>query len=647
MWLPALQGLLLAAGLLLLAAASAGAAVAFIPCAQTPALQCGALDVPLDRSGQVPGTIRLAALRRVAPTNPASTAVVALAGGPGQAATPLTVDFASVMAPALATRDLLVFDQRGTGASTPLTCQLIGRTLTQAATRCAGELGVRRGQFTTTASVEDLEALRDESGYEKLVLYGVSYGTKVALDYAARYPARVEALVLDSVVLPPGPDTLQRSTFAAMRRVLTELCAGGECSGISSNPVGQLNGQVSRLARRALRGRLTDGRGRRRRAAMTREDLLDVVLTGDLNPTLRAELPGALTSVRRGDSAPLIRLAARSAGLIDLGLDPPRIAASTGGSRLQAGEGFSDPIFAATLCEEGVFPWNRSASRATRAQQARAIVRALGDGPFHPFDGASALSTEIIDLCLGWPTITPPPVPAGPLPNVPTLVVNGSADLRTPLEDAATVTSLLPAAQVLAIPHTGHSALASDQTPERCGLRGVARFFAGQPVTPCATSANPFSPTPVAPTRLERLPGTGATGKVGRTVTAALRTAADMRRQVIGDLLVAGRLPRRVGGLRGGRATVSAGGRLTLAHVVYVPGVRVSGTVPLNAGGAQVLRIGGRKAARGNLTITPSSISGRLGGRRVSLVARSAGEQALHDPPLDALLRRFRLRHAG
>jgi len=630
----AVYGMLLAACVLSAAAPSAGAAVSFAPCARAAGLQCGSLEVPLDRSGRLSGSIRLAAVRRVAAANPAQTAVVALAGGPGQAATPLTADFAAIMAPALGTRDLLVFDQRGTGASTRLTCRLSGRTLTDAAGRCARELGPRRGQFTTAASVEDLEALRAASGYERLVLYGVSYGTKVALDYAARHPARVEALVLDSVVLPPGPDTLQRSTFTAMRRVLRDLCADGRCAGISSDPVGQLGSQVRRLARGPLRGRLTDGRGRRRSVSMTRDDLLRVLLTGDLNPTLRAELPGALTSARRGDSAPLIRLAARSAGLIELRRQAP-------------GGDFNDAVFAATLCEEGVFPWDRAAGPAARSRQARAIVRRLGDAPFYPFDGATALSTEITELCLGWPAMTAPPLPAGPLPNVPTLVVNGSADLRTPLEDAASVASLIPATHVVAIPFTGHSALASDDTPEKCGRRAVARFFAGQPVTPCAATGNPFSPTPVAATRLERLPTTGARGKVGRTVTAALRTALDIRRQVIGDLLEAGRLPRRVGGLRGGRATVGRGGRLTLSRVVYVPGVEVSGTVPLDASGAQLLRVGGRRAARGSLTITPSTITGRLGGRRIELVARSARQQAASDPPLDALLGRFRLRHAG
>ena len=634
MRLSALPGLLLTAGLFLIAAPAARAAVAFAPCPTPAGFECGTLDVPLDRAAIVPGAVRLSAMRRAAPANPTRSAVVALAGGPGQAALPLATDFATVMAPALATRDLLVFDQRGTGASTPLTCALSGPTLTVAASRCAGELGVRRGQYTTSASVDDLEALRAESGYEKLVLYGVSYGTKVALDYAARYPTRVEALVLDSVVLPPGPDTLQRSTFAAMRRVLTDLCAGGECAGISGNPVGQLNGLVRRLQRGVLRGRLTDGHGRRLKASMTSEDLFNILLSGDLNPTLRAELPGALTSARRGDTAPLIRLAARSAGVIEL-------------RRQAAGSDFSDPVFAATLCEEGVFPWNRDAGIATRAQQARAAVQALGDGPFYPFVGASALDTEIIDLCLGWPTATPPAAAPAPLPAVPTLVLDGSADLRTPLEDAGQIATLIPGAQILPIPYTGHSVLASDNTAESCALRGVSEFFSSLPVTQCALTGNPFSPTPDAPTRLDRLPGTGGANRTGRTTTAAIRTAVDMRRQVIGDLLEAGQLPGRLGGLRGGRATVGSGGTLRLSKVVYVPGVEISGKVPLDPTARQTLHVGGSKAARGDLVITPLRITGRLGGHSVDLVARGAGVTSPGEPSYRALMRLMRLRHAG
>jgi hypothetical protein len=120
-----------------------------------------------------------------------------------------------------------------------------------------------------------------------------------------------------------------------------------------------------------------------------------------------------------------------------------------------------------------------------------------------------------------------------------------------------------------------------------------------------------------------------------------------MRRQVIGDLIEAGRLPKRLGGLRGGRAVVSARGTLTLRNVVYVPGVLVSGTVPLDSTAAQTLRITGAKGAHGSLTVTPARISGRLAGRRVNLVARGAAVKLLDDPPYRALVRRFALRHAG
>jgi pimeloyl-ACP methyl ester carboxylesterase len=638
---PATKALLLAIMLVSCALpASARADIAFTPCPQYPSLQCGSLDVPLDRSARLPGTIRLAAIRRTAPSNPAATALVALAGGPGQAATPLVRDFATVMLPALATRDLLVFDQRGTGASTALSCSLKGRSLTSAARRCAAQLGARRGQFTTAASVEDLEALRAAIGYDKLVLYGISYGTKVALEYTARYPSRVEALVLDSVVLPGGPDTLQRSTFQAIGRVLTELCAAGACANISGNPVADLNGQVRRLAEGPLKGRLTDANGRRRRAEIYRKDLLNILLTGDLNPTLRAELPGALTSARRGDASPLIRLAARSAGIIDL---------RSHESRQLAGEEFSDPVFAATICEEGLFPWNRAASRPTRAQQARAILRLVGDAPFFPFDAASSLTTDIIQLCIGWPTATTPPPPTPPLPDVPTLVVSGATDIRTPREDAEKVAGLIPRAQLVSLPYTGHSALAGDLSSNGCGLRATLQFFAGQTVAPCDASANPVPPTPVAPTRASRLHGTGSDDRIGRSITAALMTADDVRRQVIGDLLELGRFPKRDGGLRGGRVTIDASGRMRLRDVVYVPGVRISGSVPFATSGTRVLRIGGPRAARGRITVTPATISGRVGGRRISLDAAAAATTARDAIalPLARLAARVHLRHAG
>jgi pimeloyl-ACP methyl ester carboxylesterase len=181
--------------------------------------------------------VNLHATRVRAASNPGAVAVVALAGGPGQAAAPLAPDFSQVLAPALTTRDLLVFDQRGTGRSSALDCSALrrARTVDQLTASCARELGPARGLFTTQQTVEDLESLRIAAGYEKLVLHGVSYGTKVALAYAAAHPDRVESLVLDSVVLPEGPDAFQRSSLAASTRALSELCAGEACSAATAS----------------------------------------------------------------------------------------------------------------------------------------------------------------------------------------------------------------------------------------------------------------------------------------------------------------------------------------------------------------------------------------------------------------------------
>src|SRR4051794_31216086 len=70
-------------------AATAGAAIPWAAC-PTAGYQCAHVDVPLSRSGAVPGTVSLAVSRVQAASNPSNVAVVPLAGGPGQAALPLS-----------------------------------------------------------------------------------------------------------------------------------------------------------------------------------------------------------------------------------------------------------------------------------------------------------------------------------------------------------------------------------------------------------------------------------------------------------------------------------------------------------------------------------------------------------------------------
>src|SRR3954447_11574652 len=102
-------------------ASDASAAIPWSAC-PTAGFECAHVDVPLDRTGATAGNVSLAVSRVPASSNPNATAVVPLAGGPGQAALPLSQSFLDILKPAIADRDLLIFDQRGTGMSGALSC---------------------------------------------------------------------------------------------------------------------------------------------------------------------------------------------------------------------------------------------------------------------------------------------------------------------------------------------------------------------------------------------------------------------------------------------------------------------------------------------------------------------------------------------
>jgi pimeloyl-ACP methyl ester carboxylesterase len=603
---------LAAAAVVLALAPAASAAIAYSPC-EPIGFQCGQLAVPLDRAGAVPGTLTLSIKRVVATTNPTATAVVALAGGPGQAALHSATELATILGPALGTRDLIVFDQRGTGSSNRLRCSALEgglSSITQAAAACANEIGPARGFYRSADSVDDIESIRVESGYQKLVLFGVSYGTKVAEDYAAKYPANVEALVLDSVVPPEGSDVLNVSTFKALPRTLGELCANGLCNGITTNVARDLANVARRAAkvrggRAGFTGTVNTPSGRGIRVRLDRDALLDILLAGDLNPTLRAELPGALRSTIKGDRRPLLRLRLRAAGLT--GIPNTRAQGDDGG-------GDSDALFVTTRCEESAFPWDRNAGAAQRARQARAVAQAHPPADFGAFGWGVALRSEAIPVCLGWPNASPPPAAPAPLPQVPTLIVSGGGDVRTPLEDGQSVAARIAGAAVLSVPYIGHSVLSSDTSG--CAKAALTAFFAGTAIAPCANAKPIVAPTKVAPTRLSRVAGRT---KALKTVAAVSATVRDVRLQFLGDEIAVGqRTPSgaQVAGLRSGHATASSRG-FNLRQVEFVPGVVVSGHVP--AQGTATLTISGRSASHGRLTFRADGrVTGTLDGRRVS-----------------------------
>jgi pimeloyl-ACP methyl ester carboxylesterase len=621
-------------------AAAAPLTFSHCPASSGSGFSCAKLAVPLDRSASLPGTISLSVERRLAHSAPSTDAVVALAGGPGQAALPLAEFIGQAIAPALGTRDLLVFDQRGTGSSDPLRCNAFegfsGEPFSVLFERCALEIGAARGGYTTQESVQDIEELRLAGGYEKLVLYGTSYGTKVALEYAERYPQNVEALLLDSVVPSDGPQPFDIPTFQAIAPVLSELCAKGACAGLTASPLGDIARLASRLRKHALTGYVFEGSGKRHRAALGEVDLLGILEAGDLNPALRALLPSAVRSALAQDPDPLLRLDLLSEGLI-----PNEPKTTTEGT-----SDIDEALFAATTCEDTPFPWQRSAPASTRRTEALAALAAEPAGTFYPFDATTGLENGLTGDCAFWPAAAPAPPASAPLPDVPTLILSGAQDLRTPTAGARRVAALIPDAQLEVVPFTGHSVIGSDLS--NCAATAVSAFFSGAQVQPCAPAVNQFAPTPISPTRLADVdPPAGLRGRPGQTLVAVLDTLVDLNRQVIGATLQAEQeLPNgsSFGGLRGGYARLSSR-EVVLHRFSFVPGVTLSGSFPVEDGELQAstISIGGSAASPGTVRVGAAAkhITGTLGGRRFDLTlakVRLASAGSDHWPSQEQIL---------
>ena len=149
-------------------------------------------------------------------------------GGPGIAGTDALEFWQNDGAIHRRHRDVVLFDQRGTGESEPLACpdvrigDLFVPTLDLAAvTKCRAALPRDLSRFSTLQAVEDVEALRASLGHERIDLAGLSYGTRLAMEYLRAHPERVRAVTLLGA-LPPDvklPLTFDRTAWAVLQKL--------------------------------------------------------------------------------------------------------------------------------------------------------------------------------------------------------------------------------------------------------------------------------------------------------------------------------------------------------------------------------------------------------------------------------------------
>jgi pimeloyl-ACP methyl ester carboxylesterase len=569
---------------------------------------CSRVTVPLDRTGQVPGSVSLL-VQRFKARRPARPPLFVFASDPGAAATRVygrrpDIDDGQ--------RPIVLMDLRGTGGSGALRCpalqrQGIAAARAPAARACARLLGDSASHYSSKDSVDDVEAVRQSLGVPKIALLGDGFGAGIALAYARHYPDRVERIVLQSPRGPGAFDPLYRAGMRAAPGLLNALCRDGSCG--NTSPVGDLTRLAARTARRALRGSFATGDGHRRSVIVRPFDIFALLADGGSDPFALARLPGEIHSAATGDPAPLLRehlwnrAAARTPAI-----SPMKVSAGAA---------------AAQICEDADLPWPAGTAEADRSRLARESVGALPPGTFGPFGSAAGLGSDAVRLCLGWPTAgNATRQQVGPISDIPALVLVGTASLLAPLGDASALAGQLPGSQLVAGTGFWEHPLLED--PVSCMSSALDDFLAGREAEDGCFSYLSVSAVPPPPRTLARVAPAGGGKRPQRTANAVRLTLRDGVRGLIS--LTRGRARRvvRVPGLRSGsysfirRRTSARETLLRLHRVSFVPGVRVSGSLRFTSGGIKGrLLVTGTSAARGILALRREVLHGELGGRAV------------------------------
>jgi len=285
---------------------------------------CAPFEVPENRADPHSRKISLnLAVIRSAAQLPAKDMVVLLAGGPGQAATESWPSVANALDPLLAHRNVLLLDQRGTGHSNPLSCkgpeqaatdEKVGfdaEALKAETARCLQQVTPRADPryYTTTVAVQDLEDVRRALGSPTFDLVGVSYGTRVAQQYAMHHPDAIRSLVLDGVVPNPlvlGEDFAQ-NLEAALKLQFARCTAQAACKERFGDPYQTLYQLRDALRANPHKVSFRDPQSYQSVQRVLSEDsLASVVRMFAYTPITAALLPLSIDAAAHGDVGPLL-----------------------------------------------------------------------------------------------------------------------------------------------------------------------------------------------------------------------------------------------------------------------------------------------------------------------------------------------------
>lgn len=409
---------------------------------------CAPFEVPENRDDPHSRKIglKLAVIRSSAQVA-SKDMLVLLAGGPGQAATESWPGVTAALQPLTAHRHVLLLDQRGTGGSNPLTCHDDNEGTESGADdtdahpdrqraeigRCLRQLESKADPryYTTTIAAQDLEEVRKALGTPTFDLVGVSYGTRMAQQYAMRYPQAVRSMVLDGVVpneLALGQD-FARNLDDALKAQFARCSGNDDCRKRFNDPY-----QTLYQLRDALRANphKVSFRDPQTYQSVQRElneySLASVVRMFAYTPLTAALLPLSIDAAAHGDVGPLLGQAKLLSG--DLS------------------DTMNDGMQLSVICSEDA---DLLASR--------------------PEDAHTILGTRMIDtlrtVCAVWPRGTRPADFHQPLKtDTPALLLSGQYDPVTPPRYGDEVAKHLPQSRHLVLTGQGHNVINAGCTPQ-------------------------------------------------------------------------------------------------------------------------------------------------------------------------------------
>src|SRR5262245_16264353 len=280
---------------------------------------CGSFEV-LEHCDKIKGRkipINVVVLRALNP-NPAPDPLWVIQGGPGQAGTKLAGFYATTFAEVRKSRDIVLFDQRGTGKSNGLKCDMGNSSdllPIEKVKECKSRLekSADLSQYTTLNGMRDLDEIRAQLGYEKINFYGTSYGTAAALVYMQNYPDRVRSAVLKAIA-PMQTMRLSVTTASDSQRALDRVfqdCAAEEtCNRACPELKREFADLMERLRKEPAKIEITDPQSKKTTTVLLKEADLILTLRALLHAVdTQSQLPLMIHQAATGSFEPITQIA--------------------------------------------------------------------------------------------------------------------------------------------------------------------------------------------------------------------------------------------------------------------------------------------------------------------------------------------------